>query len=29
LLDVTAEPDDDVLRVELDATAAHTLGWPR
>lgn len=29
VLDVTPEPDEDVLRIELDAAAAHVLGWPR
>jgi sulfide:quinone oxidoreductase len=29
LLEVPAEPDEDVLRIELDAAGAHTLGWPR
>jgi len=29
VLDVSPEPDEDVLRVELDAAGAHMLGWPR
>jgi hypothetical protein len=29
VLDVHPEPDEDVLRVELDAARAHLLGWPR
>jgi sulfide:quinone oxidoreductase len=29
LLEVPAEPDEDVLRIELNAAGAHTLGWPR
>jgi sulfide:quinone oxidoreductase len=29
VLEVHPEPDQDVLRVELDATRAHMLGWPR
>jgi sulfide:quinone oxidoreductase len=29
VLEVPPEPDEDVLRIELDAAGAHTLGWPR
>jgi sulfide:quinone oxidoreductase len=29
VLDLSPEPDEDVLRVELDAAGAHMLGWPR
>jgi sulfide:quinone oxidoreductase len=29
VLEVSPEPDDDVLQVELDAAGAHTLAWPR
>jgi sulfide:quinone oxidoreductase len=29
VLEVPPEPDEDVLRIELDAAAAHLLGWPR
>ena len=29
VLDISPEPAEDVLRVELDAAGAHMLGWPR
>jgi hypothetical protein len=29
VLDVHPEPEEDVLRIELDASRAHMLGWPR
>ena len=29
VLDLSPEPDEDVLRVELDAAGAHMLRWPR
>jgi sulfide:quinone oxidoreductase len=29
VLEIAPEPDEDVLRIELDAANAHTLGWPR
>jgi sulfide:quinone oxidoreductase len=29
VLEIQPEPDEDVLRIELEATGAHLLGWPR
>jgi sulfide:quinone oxidoreductase len=29
VLDVSPEPEEEVLRIELDAAVAHMLGWPR
>jgi sulfide:quinone oxidoreductase len=29
VLEVPPDPDGDVLKIELDAAAAHLLGWPR